>query len=267
MTEENLATGDVAAEAPALEAGDQNQQTETTEESSNEAQDQNVDAGKDDSGDDTQDLVTGDADEGEGEKKPEDDSEDGETDKEDEDQDGDKEQHQVIFDDLEIPEEMDVPESIRDEMLELAKNQNWTQEQTQDAVNLHVKVQQQQLENWIDMKKGWVDECRNDPNIGGDQLEPSIKIVDNTVRNMLLDPTDQFKDNPNFIKLDGDEYSSMQSDLKTLGIGSKSWFIKLMRNVGNVTGNDSQEGAGKSHASGGDLNPAEILYGKDGQGR
>lgn len=137
---------------------------------------------------------------------------------------------EVKFEDLKIPDDMTVPDALKADVLALAKKQGWTQEQTQDAIDLHVKVENMKVEEFQKMKIGWKTETENDATYGQANLKESLNKANEVVR-LLGD--DQLKD-----------------DLILLGLGNKLSVMRFLNKIHPLVkekmGNDTIGDGGKS---------------------
>lgn len=180
-----------------------------------------------------------------------------------EDKEGDKEDTPEIInvEELEIPENMPVPDALKEDLDTFAKEMTspdlTAQERMQKAVDLHVKAQQHSLEVWNDTKKQWADETLADPDIGGKNWDSTQIRVDDAMNKAWANPV--YGGSPELLK-------EFQDDVKMLGLGNKLSFIKGMNNIAKMIGEDKQGDSSGSNA-GAELSAAEKLYGKDGTGR
>lgn len=89
--------------------------------------------------------------------------------------------------DITFPEGMTVQDADRDSFLGILNNREMTPaQQAQALVDLQAQVAQQAQEAgsqaWTDMQEAWVNEVRNDPDVGGQRFETNLanigKIID-----------------------------------------------------------------------------------------
>ena len=158
------------------------------------------------------------------------------------------------IDKLEVPEDMPIPDDVKEEVNALVKeleNPDLSlQEKMQKMTDMHVKMMSRQTDAWEKMKDDWRQECIKDPDIGGDNLKPVTGKVNDLVR--------QFASNPQF---GGSEelFNDLKADLTILGLGNKKSFIKFMHNIAKATGGD-EAGGGKSVSNTEKLPREKILY-------
>lgn len=142
-----------------------------------------------------------------------------------------------------VPEDMPIPEAMKEKVTELAKIFNSKElsasEKTQKAIDLHVETQKQALEQFKEVKNGWKKQVMDDP-----ALKSSIGAANDIVR-----------------KFAGDEkqLAEFQGALKFLGLGNHPAFVRFCANVAKATGEDSMDG--KDGGSGGSKKSlAELMY-------
>ncbi len=184
----------------------------------------------------------------EGDKDPEKDG-----DKEKEGEEGD-ETPTFDLEKLTIPEDMPIPDEVKEEVSALAKELEnadlTTQEKMQKMTDLHVKLMNQQAEKWTEIKAGWRKEVEADPDVGGEKLKAITGDINNLVR--------QFGKNPEFGGSD-ELFDDLKTDLMLLGLGNKKSFIKFMNNVAKATKGDSIAG-GKTGPSAEKLGHEKVLF-------
>lgn len=162
---------------------------------------------------------------------------------------------------LEIPEDMPIPEELKGDLDQLMKDlvspDLTPQQKAQKMIDAHIKSQRHSLDVWEATTKGWRDETLNDPTVGGKNWETSQKAANAAIRAIWAN-----EENGGSKEL----LEQFQQDLKMLKLGNKLSFIKGMVNLSKMIGEDSQGDSGGA-ATGNQMDIAERLYGKDGQGR
>lgn len=189
-----------------------------------------------------------------GEKSDED--SDAADDKEKKEADGDNAPVEFKTEDLVVPEDMPIPDDMKDNMAELAKELSdpklTTQEKMQKATDMHVKMQQRQQDDWQGVKKAWADECKADEFIGGENLKPTVKAVNATLK--------QFGENKDFGG-SPELMAELRADLTLMGLGNKKSFLTLMNNISKATADPTDNGAAGTGAGAGEKkDTAHILY-------
>lgn len=85
------------------------------------------------------------------------------------------------YEEFTIPEGMQADEQAMAEFHEFARGLNLPQEQAQSLLEYHAKHVQQlfseQVSEWEGIRKGWVDEVKKDPEIGGKAFDESMRHV------------------------------------------------------------------------------------------
>ena len=139
---------------------------------------------------------------------------------------------------------MPIPDEVKTELSGIIEKHNVKGEEgkalTQDMINLHVKLQNQQLESWQKMKSEWKNEVVNDPKIGGANLDASKKSANDVVRKFAENP--EFGGSPELAQ-------SLSDDLILLGLGNKKSFMQFLLNVNEFTKNGSIGGTGGTGSS------------------
>lgn len=185
-------------------------------------------------------------------------SEDGDSDEGDDgDESGEEAAESIDVAALEIPEEMPIPEALKDDVDALMKDMvdpNLThQEKAQKMIDAHIKSQKHSLEIWEQTKQEWAKITKADETIGGDNFPAVQKTVNRMIHDITTDPnhggSEDFK-------------AEFQDDLKMLGLGNKRSFIKFMHIMSKRAdmGEDSQ-GDSSSASSPKEMDMAERLYG------
>lgn len=150
----------------------------------------------------------------------------------------------VLITDLTIPEDFPVPEEAKADFEALVKEEKWTKEQAQKAVDLHVKQKQKELNNWLNTKADWRKQVEKDPELGGQNLTASVKAANDVVRK--------------FAGTEG-QLRELQDDLILLGLGNKPSFIRLMNNISKATREDKIDGK-SGHQNAGEKSTAQKMW-------
>lgn len=92
----------------------------------------------------------------------------------------------LTSEDLSFPEGVEVKEEVRGEFLDILNNREITPaEQAQKLVDLQMRLSQEASEAgstaWTEMQTQWQDEVRNDPEVGGAQLDGVLLNVGKVV--------------------------------------------------------------------------------------
>lgn len=145
--------------------------------------------------------------------------------------------------DIKFPEGMTVADADRDSFLGILNNQEMTPSQKAQAlVDLQAQVTQQASEAgsqaWADMQDQWVNEVRNDPDVGGQRFESSLTNIGKLI----------------------DEFGSddLRAVMDITGAGNNVHVIKFLANVASRLTEGTQVSNGspvKTEAS-----IAETLY-------
>lgn len=174
----------------------------------------------------------------------------------DEEKEGDEgDEPTVTFDikDLEVPEDMPIPEDIAEEVTKLAETHKLDKDAVQELTNVHIKMQRRQLENWANLQKDWNKESTDYITSQGDDPKAYAGRVNDVVAKFALNT-----------EFGGSEelFEEVQEDLKLLGLGNKKSFLIMMHNIAKATQGDSAAG-GAASGSAPTLSRAEILYGQE----
>lgn len=145
----------------------------------------------------------------------------------------------VKLDDIKLPEDMPIPDEVKGKLSGIIDKHKIAGDagkaMTQDLIDLHVDMQNKQIEAWQEMKAGWRKEIVDDPVLGGANLEATKKSANDVVRKFASDPA--FGGSPELLQ-------AVQDDLIMLGLGNKKSFMKLLLNIEAATKNGSIAGTG-----------------------
>lgn len=142
-----------------------------------------------------------------------------------------------------VPEDMPIPEDMKEKVTELAKIFNNKElsasEKTQKAIDLHVETQKQALESFKEVKNGWKKQVMDDPALKG-----AIGSANDVVRKYAGSEKD---------------LAEFQGALKFLGLGNHPAFVRFCANIAKATGEDTMDGKDGSSGSG-KKSLAELMY-------
>lgn len=133
------------------------------------------------------------------------------------------------LEELNLPEDMPIPDAVKEKVTALSTKHKFSKEQLQDMSDLHVEILQGQLTEWENTKTKWAEEAKADPKIGGDKLAGNLKAANDLAR--------KFAGN-------AEELKEFQQDLIGLGLGNKKSFIRFMANIAAATADDTQNPGG-----------------------
>ena len=137
---------------------------------------------------------------------------------------------------------MPIPEEMKEKVTDLAKIFNNKElnasEKMQKAVDLHVEIQNRQLEDFKKVKDEWKGRVLADP-----ELKAAVGPANDIVRKFAGDAK---------------QLEEFQSTLKFLGLGNHPSFVRFCANIAKATGEDTQDGGGTPPARKKDL--AEMMY-------
>ena len=147
------------------------------------------------------------------------------------------------YEDFTIPEGSEVDEAKLNSFAEVAKGAKLSQEDAQKFVDLYAATRKEaadeQVKAWATVQEGWVNEAKNDPELGGDKFQETIVTAKNA------------------IKILGSE--KLVEALDVTGMGNHPEFIRFFAKVGRAIGEDQinfgRGGSGETPKS-----PAEILF-------
>ena len=135
---------------------------------------------------------------------------------------------------------------------ELAKENKLTQEKAQAFVDLateHVKsMVNRQQEEYLKIRKEWVEEIKNDPEFGGSKFDETVVRAQRALKTFV--PTNE----------KGEAKFDMIGLLKNTGLTDNPTMIKFLAHIDKMTGEDKIVKGGPAEEK---LSDAEILYGKN----
>jgi len=78
------------------------------------------------------------------------------------------------YESFEVPDGYGVDETVLSDYQEWAKQNELTQEQAQEGINLVAKMKEAEVTRWVDQQKAWVEQAKGDSEFGGDKFDQSI---------------------------------------------------------------------------------------------
>jgi len=144
------------------------------------------------------------------------------------------------YEDFTLPEGMELDPESSEQFKATAKEMNLTQEQAQKLVDLQGQVMAKQQEQLAQTVEQWKEDVKNDPEIGGPNMEKSVQEAQKA---LAAYGTDGLKDM-----------------LNQSGLGNHPEVVKFFAKVGRTLKEDTAEdgAAGKGNE---DKTLAEALYG------
>ena len=123
----------------------------------------------------------------------------------------------------------------------LAQEMNLNQEQAQKLVDLYARqvsgASSVAIEQWRSIEKGWVEEVRSDPDIGGGRLNENLVLAARAI--------DAFGGN------------DLRSALDMTRAGSHPAIVRAFARIGRMI---AEDGFVRGHSAGAERSPAEVLY-------
>jgi len=113
---------------------------------------------------------------------------------------------------------------------------------------LYAKAMEANQQTWLDTQAEWVDELRNDPNIGGDKLDPALGKIDVLIRDYASSLGEK--------AATADE--SLRAQLSLTGAGNNPEIIRFLHWISLQHGEGAPLGGG---SVGGERSRADILFG------
>ena len=132
---------------------------------------------------------------------------------------------------LNLPEDMPIPEEMKEKVTDLAKifsnKELSTQEKFQKAVDLHVEIQNKAINDFVAVKNQWRDSCLKDPELGAgskEKLDAAVGAANDVVRKFAGEPK---------------QLEEFQGALKYLGLGNHPAFVRFCVNIAKATSEDN----------------------------
>jgi len=141
------------------------------------------------------------------------------------------------YSEFEVPEEYGINNETLTDYQSWAKENNLTQDQAQAGVNMVTKMQEQQVSQWVEQQKAWVDQAKSDTEIGGEKFDENISTA--------VKARDSFGNS---------EFSEM---LDTSGLGNHPEMIRFLNRVGRAISEDKVIVSG---ANAGQRSQESVLY-------
>ncbi len=153
----------------------------------------------------------------------------------------------IEYTDFKVPEGMEVDKDALADFLPYAQAQKLSQEDAQKYIDIFAKgaerVAKANADNWVNLKKTWVETAKSDKEIGGERYDESVKLA-----KLAID------------KLGTKE---LVMALETTGFGDNPEFIRIFSKVGKIIEADGFNFGGAMGE--GSRNRAEIMYGTPAQ--
>lgn len=159
----------------------------------------------------------------------------------------------ITIDDLKeikLPEgfELDMESPFTKEFLDLLNNPPDREEVPQKLLDLYARMGEANVKQWLDLQKEWTQEIRNDPVIGGDNLDPALRKVDNLIHEYASFHKDKAAE------ID----SSLRGAFDLTGAGNNPHVIKFLHWIAT----QQSEGAPLTgDSTGGERSRAERMFG------
>lgn len=158
---------------------------------------------------------------------------------------------EFLIENVELPEGFEIlkDDPLMQEFVSLLNEEELTVEDLgPKLVGLYAKATQANMQKWFDTQEEWLNELKNDPNIGGDKLEPAAERVSSLVH----DYASTFGEDAANV----DE--ALRAALDLTGAGNNPAIVRFLHWAALQLG----EGAPLSGGStGGERSRAERMYG------
>lgn len=146
-----------------------------------------------------------------------------------------------------LPEGMPVDSKALEAFEPLARELDLTNEQAQKFVDLQAGLVKAQADAWAATTKAWVDETKNDPEIGGKNLEATL----NASKALLK----------RYAEANPKHSEGLTKLLDGYGIGNHPDMIRFTSWLGKMAGEDTFKNTNTT--STGSRSPEDILYGSN----
>lgn len=123
---------------------------------------------------------------------------------------------------FDLPDGFDLSDDVKQSVIDLAKEANVSPEVANKFVQKHAEIKQQELADAKETIQGWLTETRNDPEIGGEYLQQTMKNVNNA--------------------LNAPSGAEVAEILKQTGLQNHPAIIKLLNHYGKMAKTDSVRG-------------------------
>lgn len=151
---------------------------------------------------------------------------------------------EVAYADFTLPEGFELDAGILDKASPVFKEMGLSKDQAQKFIDLHAEhlqaSQQKQTESFEQLKQGWAEAAKNDPEIGGEHFNENVAHA----RAALT-------------KFGSPELTTLLNDF---GVGNNPEVIKFMAKVGRLTAEDTP---GNGSATAPSKSRLDILYPSD----
>lgn len=122
------------------------------------------------------------------------------------------------YESFDVPEGYGVDDNTLSEYQDWARENNLTQDQAQAGVDLVAKMKEAEMSRWVEQQKTWVDQVKNDAEIGGDNFDQNVSTA--------VKARDSFGT---------PEFSEM---LDVSGLGNHPEMVRFLNRVGKAISED-----------------------------
>lgn len=113
---------------------------------------------------------------------------------------------------IKVPEGVTADPALMQDFAGLVGEMNLSQEQAQALVDLQVKAMQAQENQFVELRRNWVEEIKADPKYGGERLESTLQDAAAVVKRF-------------------DESGEVMKTLTASGFGDNPAIIKMLANI------------------------------------
>ena len=156
-----------------------------------------------------------------------------EGDAEGEDADGEGSEKPIEYQDFAMPEGFTPDAQLLNNFKELGVKSKIPQETAQELVNLFADHQKKSLESYVQERRAWREEVKNDPELGGHNLKGTLQNIEALVQ--------KFATNSEGV-VDQSIVDGMQENLIFWGMGDRLSFLKFLNNIHKATSEDKADG-------------------------
>lgn len=139
-----------------------------------------------------------------------------------------------------LPEGFELDEKVNADFVEVVRELNLTQDQSQKIVDLYAGMVEQNKAEADEMVNGWREEAANDPEIGGEKFQENLGVARTAVK--------QFGDN------------TFRDMLNTTGVGNHPAMLKFLHRVGKELQEGTADTGQGDSGTGNSKTLAEKLY-------
>lgn len=120
---------------------------------------------------------------------------------------------------IKVPEGVTADPALMQDFGKLVGELNLSQDQAQALVDLQVKALQAQENQFVELRKSWVEEIKADPKYGGERLESTLQDATAVMRRF-------------------DESGEVLKTLQVSGFGDNPGIIKMLANIKRAISDD-----------------------------